>query len=169
MKKYIEIGKIVSVQGLKGEVRVEGWCDDNNLICEFNTLYLNGGSEEIEITSSKLHKNIILMKIKGINTVEQAQALRNEILYINRDDVKLEEGRYFIQDLIGLDVRDIDNGNYYGKITEVSPTGANDVYHIEDKNGKIRLIPAIPDVIKDIDFTEGNMYVHILEGLFDEN
>lgn len=169
MKRFLEIGKIVAVQGLKGEVRVEAWCDEKEFLCEFDTLYFDKGESPIEIVRAHPHKNIVLMKIKGVDTVEQAQNLKNKILYMDREDVELEDGAYFVQDLIGLEVIDNDNGTSYGKLCEVSFTGANDVYHIKDEDGRIRLIPAIPDVVIDTDIAEGIMKIHVLEGLFDEN
>lgn len=169
MKKYLEIGKIVSVQGLKGEIRVEPWCDSPEFLCEFDTLYFDKGKTPLEVERSRQQKNIVIMKLKGTDTVEQAQLLRNKILYMDREDVELEEGAYFVQDLIGLTVIDIDSGRDYGKICEVSFTGANDVYHIKDKDGAVRLIPAIPDVVISTDIGEGVMKIHVLEGLFDED
>ena len=169
MKRYLEIGKIVAVQGLKGEVRVEPWCDSGEFLCEFDTLYFDKGETPLEITRSRVQKNIVIMKIDGIDTPEQAQNIRNKILYMDREDVELDEGAYFVQDLIGLEVIDNDNGTDYGKLCEVSFTGANDVYHIKDKDGRIRLIPAIPDVVIDTDITNGIMKIHVLEGLFDED
>lgn len=169
MKQFLEIGKIVAVQGLKGEVRVEPWCDSQEFLCEFDTLYFDKGATPVEIQRSHPHKNIVLMKIKGTDTVEQAQLLRNKILYMNRNDVELEEGSYFVQDLIGLEVLDADSGVSYGKICDVTETGANDVYHIKDSDGKIRLIPAIPDVVLDTNITDGKMTIRVPEGLFDED
>lgn len=168
-KRYLEIGKVVAVQGLKGEVRVEPWCDSGEFLCEFDTLYFDNGETPLEITRSRVQKNIVIMKIEGIDTPEQAQNVRSKILYMDREDVELEDGAYFVQDLIGLEVIDNDSGVDYGKLCEVSFTGANDVYHIKDKNGKIRLIPAIPDVVIDTDITSGIMKIHVLEGLFDED
>ncbi len=169
MKRYLEIGKIVAVQGLKGEFRVEPWCDSQEFMCEFDTLYFDKGETPVDIERSRPHKNVVVMKIKGVDTVEQAQLLRNKILYMDREDVELEEGCYFVQDLIGLSVIDNDNGRDYGKLCEVSFTGANDVYHIKDTDGKIRLIPAIPDVVIETDITGGVMKIHVPEGLFDED
>lgn len=169
MKQFLEIGKIVAVQGLKGEVRVEAWCDSKEFLCEFDTLYFDKGAKEVEIQRAHPHKNIVLMKIKGVDTVEQAQLLRNKILYMDRNDVELEEGSFFVQDLIGLEVLDGESGESYGKICDVTETGANDVYHIKDSSGKIRLIPAIPDVVLNTDIEAGKMTIHVLEGLFDED
>lgn len=107
MEQFLEIGKIVSVFGLKGEVKVQPWCDSPQFICEFDTLYYKSGTPVI-IEKSRVAKNIAILKIKDIDTVEQAQAIRNRILYMNRDDIELEKCSYFIQDLVGLTVTDIE-------------------------------------------------------------
>lgn len=169
MKRYLEIGKIVSVHGLKGDVKVEPWCNKPEFICDFDKLYSKDGKKEYEIERSRIQKNMAIMKIKGVDSVEEGQAMRNKILFMDRNDVELEEGYYFFQDLIGLEVIDADNQNVYGKIAEVLETGANDVYHIKSENGKSYYIPAIPDVIVKVDLDEVKMYIRPLEGLFDED
>ena len=121
----------------------------------------------MEIERSRVAKNIVVMKVKGVDTVEEAQKLRNRVLYIDSDDVELDEGCYFVQDLIGLEVIDADSGESYGKITDVSQTGANDVYHITDEKGNVKLIPAIPEVVAETDIENGMMKITPLEGLFD--
>lgn len=166
MEQYLEIGKIVSVFGLKGEVKVQPWCDSPQFICEFDTLYYKSGTPVI-IERSRVAKNIAILKIKDVDTVEQAQAIRNRVLYMDRNDVELEKGSYFIQDLVGLTVTDADTDQIYGKITEVSKTGANDVYHIKSDDGKMYYIPAIPQVIENIDLKSGIMTIRPLDGLFD--
>ena len=166
MKQYLEIGKIVSVFGIKGEVKVQPWCDSPDFITEFDTLYWKSG-DEVVIERSRVQKNIAVMKIKGCDTVEDAQKLRNRILYMDRNDVELEEGSYFVQDLIGLEVQNIDSGEVYGKLSEVSETGANDVYHIESENGKTYYVPAIPQVVIETDLENGIMKIHPLDGLFE--
>ncbi len=148
--------------------RVEPWCDSGEFLCEFDTLYFDKGAKPVEITKSRVQKNIVVMKIAGIDTPEQAQTVRNKILYMDRNDVELEKGSYFVQDLIGLEVTDNDSGESYGKLCEVSFTGANDVYHIKGADGTVRLIPAIPDVVISTDIEKGIMKIHVLEGLFDD-
>ncbi len=166
MKKLIETGKIVSVFGIKGEVKVQPWCDDPQLLCELDTLYYKSGTP-IEVEHARVAKNIVVMKIKGTDTANDAQKLRNRVLYLDRDDVELEEGAYFIQDLIGLAVKDADSGRVYGEITDVTQTGANDVYHIKAPDGKMYYIPAIKEVVKQTDIQGGEMLITPLEGLFE--
>ncbi|MBO5448521.1 MAG: 16S rRNA processing protein RimM [Ruminococcus sp.] len=167
MNRFLEAGKIVSVFGLKGEVKVQPWCDTTDFLCGFDTLYYKSGTA-VEIESSRTAKNIVVMKIKGVDSVEEAQKLRNRILYIDRNDVELEDGCYFVQDLIGLSVVDADSGRIYGELTEVSQTGANDVYHIKSGDGKTYYIPAIPQVVAETDIAGGIMKITPLQGLFDD-
>lgn len=166
MKRYLEIGKIVSVFGLKGEVKVQPWCDSPDFLCEFDTLYYKSGTP-VNVERARVQKNIVVMKLEGTDTVEAAQALRGRVLYMDREDVELEEGAYFVQDLIGLEVRDAETAQVYGTITEVSETGANDVYHIKSPDGKMLYVPAIPDVVKQTDIEGGVMLITPLDGLFD--
>lgn len=164
MKKYLEAGKIVSTHALKGEVKIQPWCDSAEFLCEFDVLYFEKGKKQIEIERSRPHKNMVVAKIKGIDTPEQANTLRNKIVYLDRDDVELEEGCYFIQDLIGLQVVDADdNSKVYGKISDVTETGANDVYTIRKIDGKELLIPAIPQVVIETDIQNGKMFIRPLE------
>ena len=167
IKQYLEIGKIVATQGLKGEVRVEPWCDSAEFLCEFKTLYMDKGNTVVKVQKARPQKTLCIIKLEGTDTQESAQKLRGKVLYIDRNDVELDENSYFVQDLIGITVIDADTDEVYGEIVEVSETGANDVYHI--KNGEVvYLIPAIPDVIIDTDITNSKMLIRPLKGLFDD-
>lgn len=167
MKQYLEIGKIVNVHGLRGDVKVVPWCDAPEFLCEFDTLYLGKAQKPVTVTAARLQKGNVLLHLEGVDTAEAAEALRNQVLYMDRDEVELEEGVYFIQDLIGLEVLDADTGKSYGKLSDVMQTGANDVYEIRDETGKTVLIPAIPDVVQETDLDGGIMRIRPLEGLFD--
>lgn len=167
-KQYLETGKIVGTHGIKGEVRIEPWCDSPQFLSEFTTLYLDDGGKTFIEVKSRPHKNITLAKIKGVDTIEQAERLRGRIVYINRDEIELEEGVNFVQDLIGLEVIDADSGKTYGKITDVLRTGANDVYEITDGSGKKYLAPVIDDVIVRRDIDGGYVLIRPLKGIFDD-
>lgn len=108
---------------------------------------------------------MVIAKLQGINTVEDAEKQRNKMLYMHRDDLELDENTFFIQDLIGMIVKDADSGFEYGKITDVLQNGANDVYVI--KGDREYLVPAIPDVIISTDIDGELMLIRPLEGLFD--
>ena len=168
MQKYLETGKIVSIHGLKGEVKIQPWCDSPEYLCTFKCLYSKSGDRVYEIERIRPQGNMIIAKLKGIDTPEQAQALRGRILYIDRDDADLPEGSYFVADLIGLEVRD-ESGRSYGVISDVLHTGANDVYEIKSNDGKLYYIPAIPSVILSTDIQDGIMVIYPMEGLFDED
>lgn len=109
MKQYLEIGKIVSVFGIKGEVKVEPWCDTPQLLCQFDILYYKSGTP-VKIERARVHKNQVLLKIEGVDTPEEGVKLRGRVLYMDRADVELPEGVYFQQDLIGLEVSDSGTG-----------------------------------------------------------
>lgn len=167
MEQYLEIGKVVSTHGLRGELRVDPWCDSPQFLCQFKTLYLKKGETKLSV-SSRPHKTIAIVKAKGIDTIEEAEKLRGRVLYINRSDARLAPGEYFIQDLMGLDVIDIDTSKSYGKITDVLKTGANDVYQVTDEKKRDYLIPVIDDVVKEIDINGGKVLIKPLKGIFDD-
>ncbi|NLA77064.1 MAG: 16S rRNA processing protein RimM, partial [Clostridiales bacterium] len=148
VKQYLEVGKIVGTHGIKGEVRVQPWCDSPEFIRQFKTLYYSpDGASPVKVLSCRPHGNVAIILLDGVGTVEEAAALRSKLLYMNRDDAKLEKGDYFISDLISCRVYDADTGRFYGTLTDVSETGANDVWHITDDGGTEYLIPAIPAVV----------------------
>lgn len=163
----LEIGKIVAIHALKGEMRVQPWCDTPEFLCRFKRLFLDG--EEYRVQSARPHKNVMILKLRGIETPEAAQKLVNKILFAAREDFKLDKGTYLIADLIGLKVVDADDESLvYGELTDVSQTGANDVYHIRFADGKTRYIPAIPQVVRETDPEAGIMKIKPLDGLFDD-
>lgn len=167
-KEFLEAGKIVTTHGIKGEVKIMPYCDSPELLCEFERLFLGKSLKEIFIERSRIQKNMVISKIEGIDTPDEAEKLRNKILYMHRDDLELDDHTYFIQDLIGMTVKNYDTGEIYGTIDDVIKTGANDVYSI--KNGsKNYLIPAIADVVISTDIYSDIMTIRPLEGLFDED
>lgn len=164
-KEYLEAGKIVTTHGIRGEVKIMPYTDTPELLCEFDRLFMGKNHTEIIIEKSRVFKNMVIAKIEGIDTPEDAEKLRNKMLYMHRDDLELDENTYFIQDLIGMEVKDNENGFIYGKIIDVMQTGANDVYVIQ--GDKEYLIPAIPDVVISTDIDNDIMLIKPLEGLFD--
>ena len=167
-KQYLDSGKIVGTHGIKGEVRIEPWCDSPEFLCAFKKLYLDEKGQTFIEVKSRPHKNITLAKIKGVDTIEAAEKLRGKIIYINRDDITLDEGVNFVQDLIGIEVKDAENGTVYGKLTDVIRTGANDVYEITDSNNKKYLAPVIDEVVEEIDVDGGFVLIHPMKGIFDD-
>lgn len=169
MKKFLECGKIVTTHGIRGEVKVMPWTDSPDVLCKFETLYFNGGEKPIKVSSARVQKNMVLIKFEGFDLIEQSRELIGCVLFADRNDFDLKDGAVFIQDLIGLEVIDIDTQISYGKITDVSPTGANDVFHIKGDDGKMRYLPHIKSMVIDIDLQRGVVLARPLEGLFDED
>lgn len=170
MNEYLEIGKIVNTHGVMGEIKVYPLCDDPEMICEIDRLFIekNNQKQEIEVQYAKLHKNMILMKLSGIDNMDSATALKETILYAHRNDFNLDKDTYFIVDLMGLLVIDTDdNSIVYGKIIDITQTGANDVYHIKNDDGKLYLVPAIAPVVIKTDIKNGVMEIRPLKGLFE--
>ncbi len=165
--EFLECGQIVGTHGIKGEVRINPWCDSPDFLLGFKKLYFGEGDKTaLHITASRVHGRIVLAKIKGVNSIEEAEVFRGKTLYISRKDVKLEPGRHFISDLIGCKVFGEDE-TPYGELTDVSETGANDVWHIT-RDGKEYLIPVIPDVVKSIDVDKEVIIINPLKGIFDD-
>lgn len=167
-KRFMEAGRIVSTHGLKGELRVEHWCDSPEMLAGQKKLFLDNGNRPVETESARVHKSMVILKIKGIDSIEEAQLLRNKILYLDRNDFMLQPGQYFVQDLQGLRCIDWQSGRYYGRLTSVFKTGANDVYVILSDDGREYLIPAIKDVIKEIDIDGEFIKIMPLDGIFDD-
>ena len=167
MLPNLEIGQIVNTFGIKGMVKVKPFTDDIRRFDELKTVYVekNGKQTEYEVEEVKYHKDMVLIKFKGIDKVEQAEMLRNSYLTVSRNSVeKLEEGRYYIVDLLGLEVY-TDEQVLLGTLEDIFNTGSNDIYVVKDKQGKQILLPAIQDVIKQIDIENKKIIVHLLPGL----
>ncbi|MBQ8860028.1 MAG: 16S rRNA processing protein RimM [Ruminococcus sp.] len=167
VKKFLEGGKIVGTHGVRGEMRVECWCDSPQFLAQFKTLYFDEGNEKVKV-KSRAHKNMVLVKIPNVDTIEQADLLRGKILYIKRSDIKLEEGVNFVQDLIGLEIKDSDSDEVYGVVNDVLRTGSNDVYEMKGKDNKMYYIPAIPDIVDEIDVDGGKILITPMKGLFSD-
>lgn len=168
IKKYLETGKIVGTHGIRGMVRVQPWSDSGEFLTEFKRFFLSpDGDNELNAQKIQPHGGVVLVAFKGVETVEQAESLRGKLLYISRDDITLPEGRYFIEELIGCGVFDADSGENYGEISEVSQTGANDVWHIKSGE-KEYLLPAIDEVIVSVDPENERLEIRPMKGIFDD-
>lgn len=165
-KEYLEAGKIVTIHGIKGEVKIMPYTDYPELLCEFDRLFLGKTHTEINVERARVQKNMVIAKLEGIETPEEAEKLRNKMLYMHRDDLELDENTYFIQDLIGVEVKDADSGVVYGEIADVMQTGANDVYVVKGADREY-LVPAIADVVVSTDIDSNIMIIRPLDGLFE--
>lgn len=167
MEEYLEIGQIVNTNGLRGFVKVKPLTDDIERFEDLETVYIDKGKELVEykIQEVKYVKNMVLLKLEGIDDINEAEKYKNFYIKINREDaVELEENSYFIVDIIGSDVYTEEN-EFLGKVIDVFSTGSNDVYTVKNGSNKEILLPAIEDVIKQVDVENKKIIVHLLDGL----
>ena len=167
MQEYLEVGQIVNTNGLKGLLKINPFTDDITRIERLKTIFIEHKKEllEFEIESVRYQKKQVLLKLKGIDTIEEAEKYREDYLKINRNkEEKLPEDTYYIVDLIGLDIY-TENGELLGKLDDIFSTGSNDVYVVKNSEGKQILLPAISDVIKNIDLEQKKIVVNLIEGL----
>lgn len=167
-KQFLEIGKIVNTHGVRGDVKVQPWCDSPEFLAEFDRLYTKDQTE-LDVVNAKVHKGCVLMHLRGIDTMDDAQRMRNTILYMNRDDVELEDGAFFIQDVIGLPVFDERLGRQIGIVKEITDGPAGDLYVIREGE-KTHYIPGVPAFLRSVDLDNGLVTFCTIEGLLaDEN
>ena len=167
MKERLEVGQIVNTFGIKGFVKVYPYVNDISRFDDLKTVYVKLKKQEskLEIEEVKYQKNMVLIKFKGIETVEQAELLRNSYIEIDRSQaIPLEKDEYFIADLLGLDVY-LDTGEKLGILDDIYNTGGSDIYVVKNELGKQFLLPYIDDVVKNIDLENGKITVHIIDGL----
>ena len=166
MEKYLEAGKIVNTHGVKGDLKVECRCDNQEVFASLKTLYLKSGGEYHPYRCTKNHplKHMMLVHLESVDTVEDAIRLQNRSLYADRDDFHLPEGSFFIADLIGTPVFDANTGVQYGKLSDVVNYGGGDLYEVTRPDGTKALVPAVPAFVQKTIPGEG-IYLTPIEGL----
>ena len=165
-KNYIECGKIINTHGCRGGMKVEPWCNDESDFLEFDRVFLKNGTEfnEYKILKASVFKQFIILELDGVDDMDKAIALKNRTLYASRADFSLDEGEFFIADMIGLDVIDADSNEVYGSLKEIINRGASDIYVVNTPSGDV-MIPAVDEFIISIDIEKG-VYVRPIEGMF---
>lgn len=169
MEQTLRVGVISSMHGVRGEVKVFPTTDDAKRFKKLKEVLLDTGKEwkPMEIEHVKFFKNMVIVKFKGFDTINDMEIYKGKDLLVTRENaVELGPDENFIVDLIGLSVV-TDEGELLGKLTDVIQTGANDVYEVKMENGKTVLLPAIKQCILDVDLEEQRMTVHVLDGLLD--
>lgn len=167
MKQLMDIGQIVNTYGIKGFLKIVPYTDDITRFEKLKSIYIEFKRtlETFDIEEVKYNKNLVLLKLKGINDINTAEIYKNCYIKIDRKNaVKLPKNSYFIVDLIGISVY-TDENIELGNIVDVYSTGANDIYVVKNELGKQVLLPAIGDVIKNVDIEDKKMIVHLIEGL----
>lgn len=160
MGKYLEAGKIVNTHGIKGEVKIQPWVDSAEFLSTFSCLYID--EQPYKLIMGRVHKSFLIAELEGVSDVNQAMALKNRTVYIDRSEAKLPQGHFFIQDIIGASVRD-EVGKELGKLTDVLEMPASNVYVVTGE--REILIPAVSEFIIKTDVQAGVITVRLIDGM----
>lgn len=169
MISELQVGVITQTHGIRGEVKVFPTTDDASRFKKLKEVIMDTGRERLtlEIEGVKFFKQYAILKFKGYDSINDIEKYKNAKLYVTRDKaVKLKKDEYFIADLIGLDVV-TDEREYFGRLKDVMSTGANDVYVVTREDGSEVLLPAIKECVKSVDMEQGQITVHIMDGLLE--
>ena len=168
-KEYLECAIIINTHGVRGDVKLESLCDSPEVLASLERVFvLEGGKyREIEVKHASVFKQFVLATLDGVDDMDKAMAMKGTTLYAARDDFDLDEGDYFIADLIGLDVIDNVSGKKYGTLTDVINRGASDIYVIKTESGE-RMMPAVEEFVKRVDLDEG-VFVETIPGLLSDD
>lgn len=169
MEDLLQVGAITSTHGIRGEVKVFPTTDDVNRFKKLKEVVLDTGKEQLtlQIEGVKFFKQFVILKFKGIDNINDIEKYKGKSLFVTRENaVKLKKDEYFIADMIGSTVED-EEGKVLGTLIDVMQTGANDVYIVEDENGKELLFPAIKQCVLKVDIEEKKILVHVMPGLLD--
>ena len=168
-KQYLECAKIINTHGVRGDVKLESLCDTPKVLAGLKRVFVLDGSvyTEKKVLSASVFKNFVIASIEGIDDMDKAIASKGTVLYAARGDFKLADDAYFIADLLGLDVIDVDSGRVYGKIADVINRGASDIYVVATPAGE-RMMPVVDEFVKKVD-VECGVYVHTIPGLLTDD
>jgi len=158
---FLEAGKIVNTHGIRGEVKLQPWADSPGFLASTERLYIDGAP--VKILSARVHKGCVIAALEGVSDIDGAIKLKNKTVYISRDDVKLEEGVFFLADLIGLRAVDAVTGGDLGLVSDILSLPANDVYVITGM--REILVPAVPEFVEEIDMAVGQIRFRLIEGM----
>lgn len=166
----VMIGRIVNAVGLKGEVKVYNYSDYKERFEEIEEILIEKNHElcNMDIEGVRYFKNMVILKLKGVDDRTSAEALKERDIYIPMEDIRvLPEDTYYIWDLVGCTVINLDTGEPAGKIKDVLQNSAHDIYEIEDDDGKIHLVPAVEEFVKNVDIEKKEISIKPIPGLFD--
>lgn len=162
--RFLEAGKIVNTHGIRGELKIVPWTDSPEFLLGFKKLYLGESEQQVlRVRSARIQKSLNIIGFEGIDDINAAMRLKDRIIYIDRNDVQLPDGRYFVSDLVGSVVKD-ENGREIGKLVEVMDMPAGQIYLVQDGETEHQ-IPAVPEFILNTDIEAGIITVHLIEGM----
>ena len=158
--RFLEAGQIVNTHGIRGEVKIQPWADSPEVLCALPALYIDGAP--VALRSARVHKGNVIALLEGVSDVDQAMLLKNKVVWLNRDDLRLPEGTFFLADLIGLRVVD-EEGQELGILNEVLSPSRQQVYVVQGE--REILIPAVPEFILETNVPGGYIRVRLIEGM----
>ena len=166
-KNYLECGKIVNTHGVKGAVKLESWCNTPEDLAALERIFISqpGGMKEYSVKHASVFKQFVIAELEGINDIDAALSYKNKTVYAAREDFILEEGDYFIADIIGLPIIDVKSGKVYGKLKDVINRGASDIYVVDTQDGE-KMMPAVEEFVKEVNPDKG-IFVAPIEGMLD--
>lgn len=159
--QFLEAGQIVNTHGIKGEVKIVPWCDSPEFLCGFPILYIDGAP--VKLLHTSVHKGNLLAAFEGVDDVNAAMRLKGKIVFIDRTGVTLPDGRHFLADLLGLEVRDAESGAVLGALTDVLTPASQQIYVV--KGLRSYMIPAVDEFIVETNVDDGYIRVKLIEGL----
>jgi len=159
--RFLEAGRIVNTHGIHGEVKIQPWADSPDFLTGFDQIYIDGSP--VKIISAKVHKGCIIAALEGVSDIEGAVRLKNKTVSVARGDARLEKGKYFIADLIGLRALDAQTGDEIGVLAEVLSLPSGNVYII--RGAREVLVPAVPEFVEEIDVESGYIKLRLIEGM----
>ena len=165
--QFLECGKIINTHGVRGGLKLESFCDTPQDLASLKKVYIKNDTDYKchKVKRASVFKQFVLFELEGINDIDAAMTLKNVVIFADRNDIPIDEGAFFLADIIGLDVIDIESKEKIGTLCDVLNLGASDLYEISTSNGK-KLIPAVPEFIKEIDLENG-IFVSLIEGMLD--
>jgi len=164
--EFLAVGKFRRPHGIRGEILLYVWTDSPEYLVPGMEVYVGEEHKPVHIRSVRWHHEDLLISFNEYHVREDVGVLRNQVLTVlARELPSLDQGEYYLHQLIGMQVMDDEKGTHLGVVEEIIETGANDVYVVRQNNGHELLLPAIDPVILDIDLDQNSMRVHLLPGL----
>ena len=162
---YPECGKIVNTHGCHGGVKVEPWCDSPAVFAALPAVYFKKGDgfERVKIQSASVFRSVVCTKLAGVDTMDEADALRGTVLYAKREDLHLPEGTMLVAEMLGLPVYHEQSGEQLGVLKDIIHPGASDIYVIDTPKGDA-MVPVVAEFVKRVD--EQGIYLLPIEGMF---
>ncbi|MBR6951571.1 MAG: 16S rRNA processing protein RimM [Oscillospiraceae bacterium] len=160
-QRYLEAGQIVTTHGVRGEVRIRPWADSAEFLKGFTVFHIDG--KPFPVRSSFVHKGALIAALEGVNTMDEAEAMRGKVIRIDREEARLEPGAYFLQDIIGLPAVEEESGKNLGIVEDILQLPGGDVLVIRGE--REILVPRVPEFIRRVDTENGTVTVHLIEGL----